>query len=170
MSEKSYQYEKFIAKLIKNIPTRKRNIKFLCPDAKLCKLMGKSGQKHQIDVAFIDKAFDQPKLVLIECKLKAPKYHIGPEVMKILWFNGEDLTKNSKYPKDYLLMVCSTSAFSSGAKTLANAFNIILEPVSFPPEDYTFKYEDIIQARLSSAVGFVDDASCTVCHVNGTED
>ena len=131
--------------------------------------MGVFGQKHQIDVAFIDETFDPLKLVLIECKLRNPKYHIGPEVVKILVFNGADLTRNPDYPDECLLVICSTSDFSSGAKTLGNALDIKLERVDRWP-DYTFRYEKILQAGVSSGLHMGDDVSNTVRHPNGTED
>jgi len=131
--------------------------------------MGSFGQKHQIDVAFIDKTFIPPKLVLIECKLKNPKYHVGPEVVKILAFNGLDLIHNPDYPDECSLIICSTSDFTSGAKRLGKAFDIKLEKVDRWP-DYTFRYENIIQAGVSSGLHFTEDVTSTVRHVNGTED
>jgi hypothetical protein len=168
LSEASDQYEKFIAKLIKNISETKRKIESLCSGAK-CRLIGGIGQPHQIDVAFIDETCIPPKLVLIECKLKNPKYPVGPEVVKILIFNGSDLIQNPEYPDDCLLIICSTSDFTSGTKRLSKALSIKLERVSLSP-DYTFRYENIIQAGVSSIWHFTDNASCTVRHVNGTED
>ena len=168
MSEASDQHEEFIAGLIKDISETHRKIKPLCSGAK-CKLTGALGQKHQIDVAFIDQTCRPHKLVLIECKLKKAKYHVGPEVVKILAFNGSDLIRNPEYPSNCSLIICSTSDFTSGAKKLSNGLDIKLERVERWP-DYTFRYEDIIQAGVSSPLNFEDDASCTVRHVNGTED
>jgi len=168
MSKESDQYEKFIAGLIKDISETHRKINFLCPRAP-CRPMGSLGQKHQIDVAFIDETFIPRKLVLIECKLKNPKYHVGPEVVKIIAFNGGDLIQNPEYPDECLLIICSTSDFSSGAKRLGNALNIKLERVDRWP-DYTFRYENIILAGVSSGLHMGDDVSCTARHPDGTED
>ncbi len=168
MSKASAQYEEFIAGLIKDISETHRNIEFLCFGAP-CKPMGALGQKHQIDVAFIDETCKPRKLVLIECKLKNAKYHVGPEVVKILAFNGSDLIRNPEYPADCLLIICSTSDYTSGAKRLGNALDIKLERVERWP-DYTFRYENILQAGVSSGLHFAEDVSCTVRHVNGTED
>ena len=168
MSEESNQYEELIAGLIKDISETHRSIEFLCFGAP-CRPMGGFGQKHQIDVAFIDKTFVPPMLVLIECKLKNSKYPVGPEVVKVLAFNGADLIQNPKYPDDCLLIICSTSDFTSGAKRLGDALNIKLERVERWP-DYTFRYENILQAGVSSTLNFTEDVSITVRHVNGTED
>ena len=168
MSTKSDEYERFIAALIKNIKATHREIEFLCSGAK-CRLVGGLGQKHQIDVAFIDRTFIPPKLVLIECKLKKPKYHVGPEVMKILFFNGFDIRGSREYPGDCLLIICSTSEFTYGAQRLAKGLGIILERVSLST-DYTFRYANIVSAGLGDVTGFADDPSCTVRHVDGTED
>lgn len=168
MATDSSEYEQFIAKLINDIEATHRDIHFLCSGAK-CRLMGGLGQKHQIDVAFEDRTFNPTKLVLIECKLNNPKYHVGPDVIKMLAFNGCDLAKNTKYPNDYLLIVCSTSAFTSGAKKLANALGMKLERVSFA-SDYTFRYENIILAAFGDGVRLGDDVSCTVHHADGTVD
>jgi hypothetical protein len=168
MTIKSDEYERFIATLIKDIKATHREIEFLCSGA-TCRLMGGLGQKHQIDVAFIDRTFIPPKLVLIECKLKDPKYTVGPEVVKVLVFNGYDITQNSEYPNEYLLIICSTSNFTSGTKKLSEALNIKLEHVSFSP-DYTFRYANIVSAGIGEIPSFVDDAFCTVRHIDGTED
>lgn len=168
MTAESDKYEQFIAKLVKDILATNRDIYFLGSSAK-CRLMGGLGQKHQIDVAFEDRTFTPPKLVIIECKLKNPKYHVGPEVVKILAFNGFDLSKNKENPSEYLLIICSTSDFTSGAKKLAEALDIKLERVSFSP-DYTFRYENIVLAAVNSVVGFADHPTCTVRHVDGSED
>lgn len=168
MIETYAQYEEFIAGLVKDISKTHRKIKFLCSGAK-CTLMGALGQKHQVDVAFIDETFNPPKLVLIECKLKKLKYPVGPEVVKILQFNGSDLVKNPNYPDENLLIICSTSNFTSGAKKLSNALNIKLERVHSCP-DYTFKYENIILCGVSSSLDLKENVSCTVRHPDGTVD
>ena len=169
MTSASDKYEQFIAKLISDIISTHRDIDFLGAGAK-CRLSGVLGQKHQIDVAFIDKSFTPPKLVLIECKLKNTKYRVGPEVVKILFFNGWDITANPEYPNERLLIICSTSDFTSGAKRLAHGLvELRLELVS-NALDYTFRYENIVLAAVNSEIGFQDNPTCIVRHVDGTED
>jgi hypothetical protein len=165
----SGRYEQFIARLISDIISTHREIDFLGSGAK-CRLSGVLGQKHQIDVAFIDKSFTPPKLVLIECKLKKPKYRIGPEVVKILFFNGFDITASPKYPNEFLLIICSTSAFAAGAKRLAQGikeFRLEHVPNAL---DYTFGYEKIVLAGVNTTGHFTDEALCIVTHVDGTKD
>jgi hypothetical protein len=164
----SDKYEQFIAKLIADISSSHRNIDFLGSGAS-CKMMGALGQKHQIDVAFIDNTFVPPKLVLIECKLKKPEYRVGPEVVKIIAFNGVDLIQNPVYPNEFLLIICSTSDFTSGAKRLSAALNIKLEKVE-TPTDYTFRYVNIVMAGVGSIGHFTDEAIGIVTHVDGTKD
>jgi len=169
MTTESDKYEQFIAKLINDISSTHRDIDFLCSGAK-CRLIGVSGQKHQIDVAFIDRSFTPPKLVLIECKLKnKPKYRVGPEVVKTLEFNGSDLIQNPEYPNECLLIICSTNDFTSGAQRLSYALKIKLERVH-NAINYTFRYENIVLAGLGTTGHFEDDATCIVRHVDGTED
>lgn len=69
MTDESDKYEQFISKLITDISSAHRNIKFMCSGAR-CRPKGGLGQRHQIDVAFMDQTFIPSKLVLIECKLK----------------------------------------------------------------------------------------------------
>jgi len=149
MTTASDEYEKFIAGLVRDISATHRDIEFLGYGTK-CRLKGVLGQNNQIDVAFIDRTFPTPKLVLIECKLNNPKYHVGPEVVKILYFNGLDLHRY-KDTDSSLLIICSTSILSTGAQRLTEALKIKHEHVS-NTADFTFRYEDILLAGVGAAL------------------
>ena len=165
MSITSSEYEDFIASLVRNISSSGRNIEFLCSGAK-CKLTGILGQPHQIDVAFIDKTFNPNRIVLIECKFKNPRYRIGPEVIKILAFNGSDIVQSNIYPNNCMLIVCSTSEFTSGAKRLAKALDIKMEKVG-DMANYSFQYENFIQVGMTDSLHGSDSLSVSVKCPNG---
>lgn len=167
MTAASDEYEKFIASLVKDISATHRKTEFLDSGAK-CRLKGNLGQKHQIDVAFIDRTFSPPKLVLIECKLINPKkYRVGPEVVKILYFNGLDLC-GYRDTDSCLLIICSTSKLTTGAQRLAEALKIRYEHVS-NTADFTFRYEDIAFNGVGDGFGIGDDVTCEVRRANGTK-
>ena len=62
-----YAYEEFVAKLIQDIKNSRRKIENI-GTGRRNKITGICGQRHQIDVSFIDHSFDEPTLILIECK------------------------------------------------------------------------------------------------------
>jgi len=125
MTQQYDKYEKFIFSLIENIKKSGRIIREL-RRGRRNKLQGISGQYHQVDVSLIDESFPKPTLVLIECKrIKCQKNprklkNIDPSVPKILKYNAIDITSNPKYPQDAMMIIISTTAFSSGAKESQN--------------------------------------------------
>jgi len=144
MSKESEEYEKFIHSLVENIQHTGRDIRNLNYGVKN-KLKGKSGQKHQIDVSFEDYSYDEPSLVLIECKRYEDNVEV--DVPKILKYNNDDILKelsSSKGIKKSRMIITTTSDLSGGAKRLASYENIFVKKVNHGAP-YGFRYEDTIQ-------------------------
>ena len=158
MTKKSDNYEKFIKYLIENVKST-RTIKVL-GHGKRFTLKGASGQLHQIDVAFIDYSFCKPTLVFVECKWrkKKTKYKIDTSVPKIIKYNMDDIVKTvkySKYRKNNIMIIVSTSLFQPGAVRIAKYEEIRTQTVndSIP---FGFDYENLIQMATKDDVKIND--------------
>jgi len=151
-------YESFISNLIDGIKTSKssgrdiRNIGY----GKNNTLLGRSGQRHQIDVSFHDYNFDEPKIVLIECKRVSLPIEIS--ILKILKSTMDDIIGHDGVPHDGLGILVSTAPFRSGALRFAEYYNLKTEQVPHSNE-YTFRYENFIQAGLLNGVKLGDSCN-----------
>jgi len=158
MSKDSDEYERFVAALIENIKKSHRNIPDIGCGAKNT-IKGVCGQYHQIDVSFIDHSFEKPTLVLIECKrYKKP---IDLEHVKILKATLDDILASDKMPSDANAIIVTTSGTRVGAQRFADYYGIIIEVLPHS-KNFTFRYENIIQAGISISLKSTDTASPTV--------
>ncbi len=165
MTQQYDDYEKFIASLVDNIRKHGSTITNL-RSGRSNRLLGISGQSHQVDVSFIDNSsFQKPTLVLIECKRNAPKNHVPPSVPKILKYNADDITANPKYPDDAMMIVTTTSAFSSGARRIAEYENICIQTVNHGPP-FGFSYARLIQLFLMDSVKLNDSVNVEIINPN----
>ena len=120
-------YESFVSNLIKGIRTSKsagRDIRNIC-FGKSNTLEGKSGQRHQVDVSFQDHSFDNPKIVLIECKRVSRPIEIS--VIKILKSTMDDIIGYNGAPCEGLGIIVSTASFRRGALRFAYYYGIKTE-------------------------------------------
>ena len=156
MTGESDAYERFVAALAENVQKSGRSISDLSSGANN-KIVGASGQPHQIDVSFVDSSFPTPRLVLIECK-----YHGRPidnSVVKVLQATIRDILENPDTPADVSGIIVSSAPFQSGARTLGKHWSIDLHTV--PPEPpFSFHYENILQESLADHLGLTDHAEC----------
>jgi hypothetical protein len=156
MPEKYDDYEEFIASLVDNVRKHGSTITNL-GSGRRNRLIGGSKQKHQVDVSFIDKSsFSKPALVLIECKRNTHDNHVSVSVPKILKYNADDIKKNPKYHNyDVKMIITTTSAFSSGAKRIADFEKIKIWTVNHGPP-YGFSYGSLIQLFMKDDVKVSD--------------
>jgi hypothetical protein len=140
MANKSDDYEAFIASILAGIKKSEREIERMCCGRKN-KLKGESGQSHQVDISFIDRTFEEPTLVLIECKRCTRK--VSVDVAKILKYNATDISLNPDYPNQILMIIVSISDFQDGTRRVADYEQIRLHTVGHGPP-FGFDYENII--------------------------
>jgi len=146
MSNKSDDYEEFIASLLSGIEKSERDIMSL-KSGRCNTLKGKSGQSHQIDVSFIDRSCKDLTMVLIECKrYKAGR--VSVDVPKILKYNADDITSNPDYPDKAIMIIVSTTEFQKGARRIADYEAIRLHTVGHGPP-FGFDYENILFAGVA---------------------
>lgn len=148
MTVASDEYEKFIALIIEDIKRTGRNIEII-GFGRNCKIKGETGQKHQIDVAFVDKSLPTPALVLVECKLKGSR-NAGPEVPKIAIFNEQDIGAVKEFAGDTISIIVTTCGWSSGAQLISDRRELRREVVPFKADSYTFRYGDIVMGYATS--------------------
>jgi hypothetical protein len=162
MSIEYDDYEKFIAYLVDNVKKHGSDITDI-GFGRSNRIRGGSGQRHQVDVSFIDKSsFSKPDLVLIECKRNAHDNHVSPSVPKILKYNADDIKKNPKYHAyDAKMIITTTSAFSSGAKRIADFEKIKIWTVNHGPP-YGFSYGSLIQLFMKDDVKVNDWAGVEI--------
>ena len=158
MPQQYDKYEEFISSLVKNIKESGRVIRDL-GFGRRNKLRGISGQCHQIDVSFIDESFPNPTLVLIECKRCTG--NVAPSVPKILKYNAGDITSNPKYPADAKMIITTTSAFSSGARRIAEYEKICIQTVNHGPP-FGFSYESLIQVFMADRAKVSDGSNLEI--------
>lgn len=154
MSQESDEYEKFIAGIIDDIKSTGRKIEIICY-GRDCKLQGEAGQKHQIDVAFLDHSFSPTVLVLVECKLRK-KRNVTPEVPKIASFNQDDIGALNEYAEKTMTILVTTCGYSKGAKLISDSRQLRREIVPFKADSYTFRYENIVMIYSSDELGAHD--------------
>ena len=148
MATKADDYEAFLASIISGVSESERNI----VDrgyGRNNRLKGKSGQSHQIDISFIDRSFEEEKLVLIECKRH--KNSISVDVPKILTYNATDIGNNPDYPDSVLKIIVSISGFQAGTRRIAEYEGIRLHTVNHGPP-FGFDYENIIFAGVENNI------------------
>jgi hypothetical protein len=158
MTKESDDYEIFISELIDNIKKSGRNIYEInsIKDGKRNNIVGASGQRHQIDISFLDNSFEPPRLVLIECKRQNKKSRVSCSVPKILKYNMLDIGKKQERSQENILgIIVTTSNFQIGAKTIADYENIKYQVVNDKPP-YGFSYENIIQLHVEDYLKVTD--------------
>jgi len=156
-------YEKFIASLVKDVKKHGSTITDL-GSGRNNRLRGRSGQRHQVDVSLIDKSsFPNPALVLIECKRNASNNHVSTSVPKILKYNADDIAANPEYPDDVKMIIATTSAFSSGARRIADFEEIKICTVKHGPP-FGFSYGSLVQLFMLDTVKTVDWAGAEIVH------
>ena len=160
MSKQSDDYESFISKLVENINNSNRNLKKIKHGSKN-KINGASGQKHQIDVSFVDNSFKKPTLVLIECK-RFFKDTININHVKILKATLDDILHHPKNPNNAIaLIITTTKNIRRGAKLFSKHYGIRIEKVNHS-DSYEFQYENIIQ--IGSVVSLIASGESHVAH------
>lgn len=136
------EYEKFVAILLNGIKSSGRKLSDI-QFGKNNRIQGVCGQKHQIDVSFIDYSFDEPTLILIECKRKrAP---INLDIIKVLKATFDDIALNFNKATKFKAMLVTTAEIRRGARKYADYYGIVIEQVPHNKR-FTFKYENIISA------------------------
>lgn len=161
MTIESDDYEQFIAKLIGNVQASHRKISNF-EWGRTNTVRGKSGQDHQVDVSFIDNDFPRPTLVLIECKRRGKS--IDLEHVKVVLATQLDILIECQKDLDVRAIIVSTNGERIGARRFAKHYGIILE-VTEHSENYTFRYENIVQAGLSDRMGVSDNTEFTTRHI-----
>ena len=144
--EKGDNYEEFIAQLLDGVINHGReirNIKF----GKTNIILGVSGCEHQIDVSFVDYTFDEPTLVLIECK-NTPSVPVKKVQVAAFKAIMDDIVNEPSSPK-YVLGIFAYAAkeAQSGAIKFAKYYGIEMERTGMRP-NFTFKYQNLIQAGI----------------------
>lgn len=143
------EYEKFIAILLNGITSSGRKISDI-QFGKNNRIQGICGQKHQIDVSFIDHSFDEPTLILIECKRKSTPINL--DVIKVLKATFDDIALNFNRATKFKAMLVTTAEIRRGARKYANFYGVIIEQVPHSNR-FTFKYENIISAGIIISAG-----------------
>jgi len=159
----SDDYERFIATLLRNLKETNRRITELGYGGNNT-IQGASGQSHQVDVSFIDHDFPNPTLVLIECKRLNKK--IDLQHVKVLKATLDDILAAEDTPSDANAMLVTTVGARSGPERYADYYGIRIEQVSHGP-DYTFRYEDVVQAGVTNRLKFSQTATYVLvrkCH------
>lgn len=151
MSKDSDEYEKFIASIIADIKSTGRNIEILC-FGRDCRIEGETGQPHQIDVAFVDRSFMTPALVLVECKLRTDR-NAGPEVAKVAAFNQEDIGARKEFAEDTISIIVTSRGWSSGAQLISDRRELRREIVPFKADTYTFRYAGLVMGYAMDLFG-----------------
>jgi hypothetical protein len=155
----SDDYERFIADLIANVRDTNRNITDL-GYGRYNTIEGICGQSHQIDVSFVDNDFVNPTLILIECK----RFNDDPielEHVKVLKASLDDILANPKTPNDANAIIVTTVGARKGAQRFANFYGIQIELVAHGP-NYTFRYENFVQAGVMVRLNASDSATVVV--------
>ncbi len=149
MSLPSDKYEQFIASLIDNVKGTHRNISDI-EWGRTNTITGVCGQPHQIDVSFVDHDFDYPTLVIIECK----RYMGNPiklEHVKVVKATMDDILAAKDTQSHANAIIVTTVGAQEGAQLFADYYGIIIESVPHGP-NYTFRYENIIQASVTMSI------------------
>jgi hypothetical protein len=139
------EYERFVAELIGNIKASHRDISQL-GHGRENEIEGVCGQRHQLDVSFVDSSFDNPTLVVIECKRRRKK-PIDLEHVKVVKATVDDILEHPQTPNNVKAVIVTTVGARDGAKRYAEYYGIDIQHVPHGP-DYTFKYENVVQAGL----------------------
>lgn len=159
MSEKSDEYEQFIASIIEDIKSTGRDIEMIC-SGRDCKIKGKTGQDHQIDVAFVDHSFPGKKLILVECKLRRTR-NVDPSAAKVAAFNEDDIGPLKEHAEETMTIIVTTSGYSNGAQLISDSRQLVREVVPFKSDAYTFRYRDIVMGYATDRLGISDLAEAT---------
>lgn len=163
MSKKSDDYEQFVAELIGNLQASHRNI---CDIGfgKTNNVLGKSGQEHQIDVSFVDRDFARPTLILVECKRYANARPINLEHVKVVLATQLDILVKVQEYLDVVAIIISTNGERKGVRRFAEHYGITLD-VTEHRDNYSFRYEKLVQAGLSEAMQCSDFVTTTTSRI-----
>ncbi len=161
MTIESDDYERFISELIANVQASHRRISDLGSGGTNT-IRGRSGQDHQVDVSFIDHDCPRTTLVLIECKRYNNNRPVDLEHVKVVFATLTDIRLASNHQAlDVAAIIVSTNGEREGARRFAKHYGIVLE-VTEHRENYSFRYENIVQGGLSEAPQFADKSDPTV--------
>ena len=143
--EKGDSYEEFISQLLEGVKTHGRDIRNI-KWGKINKILGESGCLHQIDISFIDYSFEEPTLVLIECKNTPSK---SVEQVQVAAFKAiiDDILNNSSSPKKIMGVFAYAEKARSGAIKFAEHYDIKMEKTGMKP-NFTFKYQNLTQVGI----------------------
>jgi len=177
------EYELFVATILDGIKFSGRklsDIRF----GRNNRILGACGQKHQIDVSFVDHSCNEPTLILIECKRRKSN-PINLDVVKVLKATLDDIAQNFTRATKFKAMLVTTAKIRRGARKYADYYGIVIEQVPHNKR-FTFKYENIISAGMVISAGYmpldfqaefirrcencgekfeqiVEDATCPIC-------
>lgn len=168
MSKTGDEYELFIRNLITNIQKNHHNIKCLGSGSKNT-IEGHCGQKHQIDVSFIDHSCPNPTLILIECKQRS-RFRIPLADVKVMKATLDDILARPDTPEHISAIIITTKGAQKGAQKFAKFYGIEIQTVPYGRE-YTFSYQNIIQAGVvassmtSASASAFSQRKCKSCGV-----
>ena len=165
MSEAYADYEKFIASFIESMRQRDSSVSSLGWGT-TNKLLGVSGQPHQVDISFIDQNGTEPELVIIECKRLNKR--VSLDLVKVVKATTDDLRFNNELPALVKPFILTTVGFQSGAKLFADYYDINTQIVNHG-SNFSFQYrnhsfEGILFSReLSMQISVLVEAPCYCC-------
>ena len=158
-------YERFVALLVEGVKQAGRKIENLgC--VRTNRIVGRSGQRHQIDVSFIDHSFADPTLVLIECKRVSNPVELSD--VKVIKATLDDILCHPGNLNKGLAIIVATDRFRPGAQRFANFYGIRTQ-VTPHGLSFRFHYENIVQIGVQD--DHVIDETVTVerwCDACGT--
>jgi len=114
-------YERFVALLVEGVKQAGRKIGDL-GYGRMNRIVGRSGQRHQIDVSFIDHSFADPTLVLIECKRVSNPVELSD--VKVIKATLDDILCHPGNLNKGLAIIVATYHFRSGAQRFADFYGI----------------------------------------------
>lgn len=150
-----YDYERFVALLVEGVKQAGRKIENL-GYGRINRIVGRSGQRHQIDVSFIDHSFADPTLVLIECKRGSP---VKLSDVKVIKATLDDILCHPANLNKGLAIIVATDHFQSGAQRFADSYGIRTQ-VTPHGLSFRFHYENIVQIGAQDDI--VIDAAIAV--------
>lgn len=144
--EKGDSYEEFITELLHNVKKEGRNIQDI-NSGRTNKILGISGCEHQIDVSFVDHSFDEPTLVLIECKNTPSKAIEKAQVATFLAII-DDIVNDPSSPERVMGIFAYANKARSGAIAFAKYYDIQMEKTGIRP-NFSFNYGNLVQVGIS---------------------
>ena len=128
------EYERLVQKIVDTCSNQPNLEKHGCGARN--KILGWSGQKHQIDVSFRYK--DTQKFLLIECKQCSRRIAIDDVIL----FHGRITDIGLKEGQTPAGMMCAAKGYTKGAEKYAKAYDIRLAEVRDDAE-FTIPYPKV---------------------------